>query len=71
MNHYETKKYSIAETTKVEREKIANDALSISMLDAKQPSDETMELIKSYIDGKEEISDILKTTINRYKLVNI
>ena len=65
MNHYETKKYSIAETTKVEREKIANDALSISMLDAKQPSDETMELIKSYIDGKEEISDILKTTINK------
>lgn len=71
MKHYETKKYSIAETTKVEREKIANDALSISMLDAKKPSDETMELIKSYIDGKEEISEILKTTINKYKLANI
>lgn len=28
--------------------------------------DETMELVKNYIDGKEEISDILKATINRY-----
>ena len=34
---------------KLEREKIANDALSISMLDAKKPSDETMELISSII----------------------
>lgn len=71
MKCYETKKYSIAETTKVEREKIANDALSISMLDAKKPSDETMELVKSYIDGKEEISDILKSTIKRYKSANV
>ena len=67
----EAKKYTIAETTKVQREKIANDALSISMLDAKKPTDETMELVKNYIDGKEEISDILKVTINRYKSANV
>ena len=71
MKCYETKKYSIAETTKVEREKIANDALSISMLDAKKPTDETLELVKGYIDGKEEIADILQATINRYKSTNV
>lgn len=71
MKCYEMKKYSIAETTKVEREKIANDALSISMLDAKKPSTKTMELVKSYIDGEAEISDILKSTIKRYKSTNV
>lgn len=70
MKRYETKKYSIAETTKVQREKITKDALSISMLDAKEPTDETMKLVKSYVDGKKEISDILRATINRYKSAN-
>ena len=55
MKCYETKKYNIAETTKVQREKIANDALSISMLDAKKPTDETMNLVRSYVNGEKEI----------------
>ena len=71
MKCYEVKKYSIRETTKVQREKIANDALSISMLDAKKPTDETMKLVRNYIDGEQEISEILKTTINRYKLTEV
>lgn len=69
MKCYEVKKYTIEETTKVQREKIANDALSISMLDAKKPTEETMSLVESYIDGEKEISEILKATVNRYKLV--
>lgn len=71
MEYYEVKKYTIAETTKVQREKIANDALSISMLDAKKPTDETMNLVRNYIDGEQEISEILKATINKYKLSEV
>ena len=71
MKCYETKKYNIAETTKVQREKIANDALSISMLDAKKPTDETMNLVRSYVNGEKEISDILKATINKYKSARV
>lgn len=71
MKCHEFKKYTIEQTTKVQREKIANDALSISMLDAKKPTDETMKLVKDYIDGKKEISEILKTTISRYKSAQV
>ncbi len=41
------------------------------MLGAKKPTDETMKLVKSYIDGEKEIYDILKTTINRYKSTKV
>ena len=54
------KKYSIKETTKVGREKIVNDALAIATLDADAPTERTMNLVQEYIDGKKEISEILK-----------
>lgn len=63
------KNYSIAETTRVEREKIVNDALALSTLDAAEPTAQTKELIDCYIMGKMEIADILKKTIARYKVV--
>jgi len=62
------KSYSIKDTTKVLREKIANDALAISTLDAAMPTAETMELVQEYVDGKKEISEILADTIRRYKV---
>lgn len=61
------KKYSIKETTKVSREKIVNDALAIATLDADAPTERTMNLIQEYIDGKKEISEILKETIAYYR----
>lgn len=61
------KKYSIKDTTKVGREKIANDALAISILDASHPTKDTMDLVQEYIDGKKEISEILADTIRKYK----
>lgn len=61
------KKYSIKETTKVGREKIVNDALAIATLDADAPTERTMNLIQEYIDGKKEISEILKETIAYYR----
>lgn len=63
------KRYSIAETTKVEREKIVNDALALSTLDAAEPTEQTKKLIDRYIMGEMEISEILKRTISRYKVV--
>ena len=61
------KKYSIKETTKVGREKIVNDALAIATLDADAPTERTMNLVQEYIDGKKEISEILKETIANYQ----
>ena len=61
------KKYSIKETTKVGREKIVNDALAIATLDAAAPTERTMQLVQEYIDGKKEISEILKETIAYYR----
>ena len=60
------KDYSIKNTTKVQREKIANEALGISTLDAPEPSEEAKALAQEYIDGKTEIKDVLKATIKMY-----
>lgn len=71
MGYAVEKKYSIKDTTKVIREKIVNDALAISTLDASEPIQETMNLVQEYIDGKKEISEILEDTINRYKVAEV
>ncbi len=65
------RKYLVSETTRVEREKIANDALGISTLDAAEPTEETKKLVNEYILGNMEISDILEATINRYKAMSV
>ena len=71
MGYAVEKKYSIKDTTKVIREKIVNDALAISTLDASEPTQETMNLVQEYIDGKKEISETLEDTINRYKVAEV
>lgn len=63
-----SKKYSVSETTRVQREKIANDALAISILDAPEPSKDTLELVDEYIKGNMEIGDVLKKTIEQYRV---
>ncbi len=65
------RKYLVSETTRVEREKIANDALGISTLDAAEPTEETKKLVNEYILGNMEISDVLEATINRYKAMSV
>ena len=71
MNYTVEKKYTIKDTTKVIREKIVNDALAISTLDASEPTKETMDLVQEYIDGQKEISEILEATIKRYKIAEV
>lgn len=68
MGYTTEKKYTIKDTTKVIREKIVNDALAISTLDASEPTKETMDLVQEYIDGKKEIAEILADTIKRYRV---
>jgi hypothetical protein len=63
-----SKDYSVQGTTKLQREKYVNDAIALSTLDAPAPSKETMKLMQEYIDGKREISEVLKLTIERYKM---
>ncbi len=65
---YMAKEYSIKNTTKEERQKIANEALAMSTIDAQEPSLETKKLIEKYINGEMEISEILEKTIARYKV---
>lgn len=62
------KKYLISETTRVQREKIANDALALSTLDAPKPSADTLELVNEYVKGNMEINDVLQKTIERYRV---
>ena len=71
MSYTVEKKYTIKETTKVIREKIVNDALAISTLDASEPTKETLDLVQEYIDGQKEISEILEATIKRYKIAEV
>jgi hypothetical protein len=61
------KDYSVQGTTKLQREKYAADALALSTLDAPAPSEETMKLMREHIDGKREISEVVKLTIDRYR----
>lgn len=63
----EKKKYSIKETTKVEREKIVQDAYAIAVSTGASPTEEMMNLVEEYIDGKKEISEILEETIRKYQ----
>ena len=62
------KDYSVQGTTKLQREKYANEALALSTLDAPAPSKETMELMREHIDGKYEVADVLRMTVERYKV---
>ena len=62
------KDYSIKNTTKVQREKIANEALGISTLDAVEPSAEAKALVNEYVDGKIEIEDALKKIIDKHSM---
>lgn len=62
----EKKKYSIKETTKVEREKIVQDTYAIAVSTGEPPTEEMMQLVQEYVDGKKEISEILEETIQKY-----
>ena len=58
--------FLIKNSTKEERQKLINDALVISTLDAKAPLEEDMLLFQKYIDGEMELDEIHKLIIEKY-----
>ncbi|KAF1293614.1 hypothetical protein BAU14_02045 [Enterococcus sp. CU9D] len=67
MSYMSDYKYSIKNTTKIEREKLQNIALSYSTLDAAAPSEDTMKLVEEYVVGNIEIADALESVIEKYR----
>ncbi len=59
--------YSIKNTTREERLKIVKKALGISITEAKMPTDETLKIVKEYVDGKKELQEVQREIIERYK----
>ena len=63
-----SKNYTLKDTTKLQREKFANEALSIAILDAPTPSTFAQDCMREYIDGKSELDDVRKKVIEHYRV---
>jgi hypothetical protein len=59
--------YSIANTTKEERLAIVKNALGISISGTRMPSEESLKIVKQYVDGKKELEEVQKEIIEMYK----
>ena len=60
-------KYGIANTTKEQREKFVADAEAINLLGA-EPLQKKIEIyLQTYIDGENELNEIRKKIIDKYK----
>lgn len=59
-------KYLIDETTREERIEIVKKALAISLSDALYPSEEALQLVEEYIEGRMELEDVQKLMIKKY-----
>lgn len=60
-------KYSVKNTTKIEREKLCKVALSYSTLNAAEPSEDALKLVERYVAGDMEIVAILEVVIEKYR----
>jgi len=59
--------YLIKDTTKEERKKIVEKALSISLSGSDMPEKDVLNLVNDYIDGKRELDEIQRMIISKYK----
>jgi len=59
-------KYSIANTTKAEREKLVADAVAINSLGAEPLTKENQALFQKYIDGEMELDELQNMIIDKY-----
>lgn len=51
---------------KEQRAKLVDEALAISTLDCKAPSEEDMKVFEKYIDGEMEIDEVQQALIKKY-----
>ncbi len=59
--------YLIKDTTRDQRVLIVQKALGISISDNVIPSDDTLKMVKQYINGKVELDEIRENIIKKYK----
>ena len=59
--------YSIKNTTREQRIQLVKKALGISLSGAEAPTDETIKIVRQYIDGTKELNEVQKEIIERYK----
>ena len=59
--------YLIEDTTREERANLVKKALGISASGAELPSDETLRIVRQYIDGEKELEEVQKEIIERYR----
>ena len=57
----------IANTTKEQREKFVADAEAINLLGVESLTKENRELLKTYIDSENELNELRKKIIDKYK----
>ena len=60
-------KYGIANTTKEQREKFVAEAEAINLLGAEPLTKENRDLLQTYIDGENELNELRKKIIDKYK----
>lgn len=61
--------YLVKNTTREERAKIAKKALAISVGSNEIPTEETINIVKEYVDGKIELEEAQKRVIEGYKKI--
>ena len=59
--------YLIKDTTREQRKKIVKKAYATSLASGEEPSQETLELFREYVDGKTEIKELQEIIINKYR----
>ncbi len=59
--------YLIKDTTKEQRRALVKKAYAISLASGEEPSKETLEEFKEYVDGKTELKEIQERIINKYR----
>ena len=58
---------SIKNTTREQRKEIVKTALALSITGSDMPTDETLKIMKEYVDGISEIEEVQKKIIAMYK----
>ena len=57
----------IKNTTREQRQEIVKKALAISLIGQNYPTNDVLDLVKLYIDGKMELEEVQKQVIEKYK----
>lgn len=57
----------IKNTTREQRQEIVKKALAISLVSQNYPTNEVLDIVKLYIDGKMELEEVQKQVIEKYK----